>query len=104
MAAVKEDPRAFARKHSTQYSSAQKTLYFSRDRWGQYCSRVQRVVKFLATKMADSETQNGFPELKNDLILRAARGERTERVPIWVMRQAGRYLPGERSFGDIIVT
>jgi len=31
--------------------------------------------------------------LKNDLLLRTLRGEQTERVPVWMMRQAGRYLP-----------
>ncbi|HEY8387306.1 MAG TPA: uroporphyrinogen decarboxylase [Parasegetibacter sp.] len=31
--------------------------------------------------------------LKNDLLLRTLRGEKTERPPVWMMRQAGRYLP-----------
>ncbi|KAG6138530.1 hypothetical protein E4U28_004159 [Claviceps purpurea] len=34
-----------------------------------------------------------FEPLKNDLLLRAAWGQVVERPPMWVMRQAGRYLP-----------
>ena len=34
-----------------------------------------------------------LPPVQNDLLLRAGRGETTERAPVWIMRQAGRYLP-----------
>src|ERR1044072_3349630 len=32
-------------------------------------------------------------QLKNDILLRVLQGEKVERPPVWMMRQAGRYLP-----------
>jgi uroporphyrinogen decarboxylase len=32
-------------------------------------------------------------QLKNDLLLKALKGEQVSRPPVWMMRQAGRYLP-----------
>lgn len=49
----------------------------------------------LAGESGWKELKESFPALKNDLVLRAAKGEETERAGVWVMRQAGRYLPGK---------
>jgi len=38
--------------------------------------------------------------IKNDLLLRTIRGEKTSRKPVWLMRQAGRILPQYRALRE----
>lgn len=35
-----------------------------------------------------------------DILIRSARGEKTERTPVWLMRQAGRYMADFRQYSD----
>ena len=45
-------------------------------------------------------TDTPFANPDHDLLVRAAKGEECERTPVWLMRQAGRYMADFRKYSD----
>jgi hypothetical protein len=63
----------------------------------QRCS-ISRTQLLLMTTQEQSSISN------DPLLLRAARGEQVERVPVWMMRQAGRHMAAYRELSKKYTT
>jgi uroporphyrinogen decarboxylase len=54
------------------------------------------------TSSVISNTHNSNNDDDRDILVRCARGEQTSRTPVWLMRQAGRYMSSFREYSDRI--
>mmetsp|Transcript_44343 Transcript_44343/g.94395 ORF Transcript_44343/g.94395 Transcript_44343/m.94395 type:complete len:410 (+) Transcript_44343:65-1294(+) len=52
------------------------------------------------TATSTSAATGGGDDGDRDILVRSARGEVTERTPVWLMRQAGRYMAAFREYSD----
>jgi uroporphyrinogen decarboxylase len=55
----------------------------------------------LAFTFNSSSSNSAYLMLKNELLLQTVRGVKTDRTPVWLMRQAGRILPEYRRVREV---
>ncbi|EED86423.1 predicted protein [Thalassiosira pseudonana CCMP1335] len=53
-----------------------------------------------STEAVVESTANGVNKGDRDILVRCASGQQVERTPVWLMRQAGRYMSAFRQYSD----